>query len=691
MKKNIIIVAIAFAMLANFSACNMEKDRTMTGNPLFFESNTSIDFARITNEHVKEATDSVINEMKSGLDKIYNITLPNRTFQNSIKSFDALSDNFNNIQSVIFLMAYVHPDSAVRNQSQEAIATMGKYINEVTLDENLYKVFLEFSETEEARTLEPAKARLLQEQIDDFNRNGFKLPEEDRKILKEIKDRISDITIEFQKNISEYNDFLIIAADDTSGLPADYLESRKQDDGSYKIDLSYPSYRPFMKYAENAQNREELQFKYLNRAADKNLEVLNNLLVERQKMAELLGYPSYATYALENKMVKTPENVWDFENQLKEKVKAKAAKDYDELLAIKNKETGTESDVINTWEASYYDNILLKESYQLDDEKLKAYFELDNVLDGLFTISQQLFGLKFEAVSNPSVWHPEVKMFSVSEGGSDVGYFYLDLHPRENKYNHAACFSMLNGTVEGSELIQIPTATLVCNFPKPTSDKPSLITHSDVETMFHEFGHLIHHLMAKTEMSLQAGISNSRDFVEVPSQFLENWAWSYESLKLFAKHYKTGELLPKELHQKMLDSRNVGSGIANLQQILYGYIDMTFHDRFDPEGSQSTTDVVKKLQNEITLYPYVEGTHFHASFGHLTGYAAGYYGYLWAKVYAEDCFSVFEKNGIFDIETGKRFRDEILAKGSSKEEMELIKSFLQREPNDEAFIKSLGL
>jgi len=346
--------------------------------------------------------------------------------------------------------------------------------------------------------------------------------------------------------------------------------------------------------------------------------------------------------------------------------------------------------VVNYWESSYYDNIILKEKYQLDQEKLKEYFELDNVLNGLFTITQQLYGIKFSEIKNPSVWHEEVKMFRISEKGKNIGYFYLDLHPRANKYNHAACFSMFNG-VKNDEVHQLPSATLVCNFPRGTSEKPSLITHSDVVTMFHEFGHLMHHMLAVTPMSLQAGISNSRDFVEVPSQFFENWAWSYESLKLFAKHYKTDEVLPKELHQKMVDSRNVGSGLSNIQQLYYGYIDMTLHDKYDPDGKESTTDIVKKLQNEITLYPYVENTHMQAAFGHLTGYAAGYYGYLWAKVYAEDCFSLFEEEGVLNKETGKRFRKEILSKGSTKDELEMIKAFLQREPNDEAFIKSLGL
>ena len=686
MKSNIIVL-LSIILL---NSCNMEKTEMVNGNPVFLSGDQIVDFAAITADYIKEASDSAINLMKSGLDEIYQIEAGQRSFENSIQSFDLIYDKFNNVHSVIYLMAYVHPDSAVRKQSEEAVAELSKYINEITLDENLYHVFTEYNETDEAKDIKPEYKRLIKEQIDDFNRNGFKLPAEKRKELKVLKDKISDITIAFNTNLREYDDYLIIAADDTAGLPADYLESRKQEDGTYKIDMSYPSYRPFMKYAKNEDSRKKLQYKYLNRAADKNLDVLLDLLKERKKMARLLGYETYADYALENKMAKNTEKVWNFENSLIEKVKEKARLDYNELLEVKDKDKGEKSDILYGWESSFYNNILLKDKYELDQEKLKEYFVLDNVLDGIFNITQKLYGIKIEKVENPSVWHEEVNMYEVKEKNKTVGYFYLDLFPRDNKYSHAACFSMING-VKNDVVRQFPTATLVCNFPRPTSEKPSLVTHSDVITTFHEFGHLIHHLMAVTSTSLQAGISNSRDFVEVPSQFFENWAWSYESLKLFAKHYKTGEPLPKELHDKMIAARNVGSGLANIQQIFYGVVDMTYHDRFDPEGDVSTTDVIRKLQNEITLFPYTEGTNFQAGFGHLTGYAAGYYGYLWALVYAEDCFSVFDEKGIFDQTTGKRFRDEILANGSSKDEMEMIQAFLQREPNDEAFIKSLGL
>jgi thimet oligopeptidase len=249
---------------------------------------------------------------------------------------------------------------------------------------------------------------------------------------------------------------------------------------------------------------------------------------------------------------------------------------------------------------------------------------------------------------------------------------------------------MISGK-ETADGYQLPTATLVCNFPEPTADMPSLLMHGEVETFFHEFGHVLHNVLTKTKLSSHSGTSVSRDFVEAPSQIFENWVWNYESLKLFAKHYKTGEVLPEELFNKMLASKNVGSGLANTQQVLYGMIDFTLHDKYDPVGTKTTTDVVKELQNQITLYPYLDGTTMQASFGHLMGYAAGYYGYLWSLVYAQDMFSIFEKNGVMDVKTGLRYRDIILANGGSHDELEMVKEFLGREPNQDAFFKSIGL
>ena len=660
-------------------------------NPLITGLNELIDFKKINSEEVSEATALAISAAKDSLQKIYGIAVAERTFENTMRALDDIQNELVKVSEVISLLAYVHPNDDTRSKCLESISEFGKFFNEIGLSEELYHAVKEYSTKNEVQFLSESNKKYLKETVEEFERNGFALPKEKRGKLKVIQDKLSDLGIQFDANISNYEDFLMVGENQIEGLPEDYKKAHRQESGSYRIGLDYPSYVPFMKYSKSDDARKELAFKYKNIAADRNLEVLKQILIERENMAKLLGYETFAEYKTENRMAKNPKTVWDFENNLKEKVLIKAKRDYDELLEIKRKYKSNDSiSTIETWETAFYDNMLLEEKYKLNNQELKEYFEVGNVINGLFKIAQHLYGIQFKEIDNPSVWHEDIKLFEVFENGVLIARFYLDLYPRKNKYNHAALFGMIPGKKTG-ENYQLPTASLVCNFPKAIGDDPALMLHSDVETFFHEFGHLMHDLLTRAELSAQAGTNVARDFVEMPSQIFENWAWNYESLKLFAKHYKTGEVLPKALFDKMVAAKNVGSGLHVLQQIFYGTLDMTFHDKFDPNGTKSTTELVKELQNEITLYNFQEGTHFEAGFGHLNGYAAGYYSYLWALVYAEDMFSVFEQNGIMDKQTGMKLRKIVLERGSTIEEMDIVKEFLGREPNEEAFLKSIGL
>jgi len=662
-----------------------------SANPLLGKFNDVIQFADLTAEHIKEATDVSIKEARESLTKLYAIPKEQRTFDNTMLELDNIYNKAGNIYGSVYLMGSTHPDDAARNQADEGKAEFAKFFNEISLDENLYRAVKDYSETAEAKSLTGYKARFTQKTVEDFERNGFALPKEKRDELKAINDKLADLTILFQKNIAEVSDYLMVDETEIDGLQEDYKNARRQEDGKYKIDLTYPSYVPFMKFSNSESARKKLYTLYNNRAATKNPEVLIKVLILRQQMAELLGFKTYAEYRTGDRMAKTPQNVWDFENNLIDKLKEKAQIDYDELLSVKRVKLGDETiDVIQPWESGYYNNILLKEKYELDQNLVKEYFETNNVIDGLFQITQNLFGVEYEEIKDPSVWHKDVRLFNVKQDGKIISRFYIDLYPRPNKYSHAACFPMI-GSKETENGPQFPTATLVCNFPAATADMPSLLPHGDVETFFHEFGHVLHSVLTKTKLSSQSGTSVSRDFVEAPSQIFENWTWNYESLKLFAKHYKTGEVLPKELFDKMLAAKNVGSGLAFTQQVYYGILDFTLHDKYDPTSSKPVVEVMKELQNEITLYPYLDGTQMFAAFGHLMGYAAGYYSYLWALVYADDMFSVFDKNGLMDVNTGKRYRDIILANGSSRDELEMVVEFLGRQPSQDAFFKAIGL
>lgn len=662
-----------------------------SNNPLLQGYNEIIQFSTLSAGDIVEATEASIQEARKSLEKLYSIPEEKRTFNNTMLGLDNIYNNVENVYGSISLMGSVHPVDEIRDLANESISEFAKFYNEIQLDENLYRAVKEFSTTDEAKQLTGYKAKFVKETVEDFERNGFALSKEKREELKIINDKLSDLSIKFQQNIAEVDDYLIVNESEIDGLPDDYKKSRVLEDGNYKIDLSYPSYIPYMQFSKSDKARKELYTMFRNRAADDNLEILSKVLVLRKGMAQMLGYNTYAEYRVGDRMAKTPQNVWDFENGLIDKVKEKAKIDYDELLEVKRTETKDNTvELIQPWESAYYNNILLKDKYELDQNLVKEYFEANNVISGLFNISQQLFGVEFEEVTPASVWQDDVRLYSVKKDGKVISRFYIDLFPRPNKFSHAACFPMKGGKTT-DDGYQLPTAALVCNFPAPMDDVPSLLSHDQVETFFHEFGHVLHNVLTQTELSSHSGTSVSRDFVEAPSQIFENWTWNYDAVTLFAKHYKTGETLPLELFEKMIAAKNVGSGLATIQQVYYGTIDFTLHDKYDPTGSKTTTDVLKELQNEITLFPFLDGTHMQASFGHLMGYAAGYYGYLWSRVYAQDMFSVFEKNGVMDKETGLKYRDVILANGGSRDELGMVIEFLGREPNQDAFLKSIGL
>jgi thimet oligopeptidase len=657
-------------------------------NPKF---NQPVDFQSITTEDIKSAALSVIERANSQIGELTGTQANEKNFENTLKSLDEIYSGLSDIFSIIYLLGFVHPDNDIRNEAQAKISELEKFENEISLNEAIFEAVQQYSRSEEAQNLSGYKKRYLTKVLQNFESSGFLLSKEKRDELKALKNRLADVGLVFDTNISEYQDFLFVTEEEIEGLPEDYKEARKQEGGTYKIDLSYPSYRPFMQLSVSDEARRKLYIKYLNRAAEKNPPVLLEMIDLRQQIARMLNFQTFAEFQLANKMAKTTEKVWKFEHDLIDKVKTKAEQDYAELAEIKSKTTPNASEKeIKNWESAFYNNVLMKEKYEVDNQKVKEYFEMNNVINGLFRISETLFDIQFVELSEKSVWQEDVRFFAIYSNKQEIAHFYLDLYPRDNKYGHAACFPLYSGR-ETENGYNKPLASLVCNFPKPTPQKPSLLPHDDVVTFFHEFGHLLHSLLTTSPLGSMAGTSVANDFVETPSQLFENWAWNYEALQMFSLHYKTGEVLPKELFTKMWDSRNVGSGLFALQQIFYGLLDMTFYDKFDPKSGQDTSDVVKNLQDAISLYPFVEGTRMEASFGHLNGYAAGYYGYLWALVYAQDIFSEFTENGIFDTKTGKKLKTNIISKGSTSDEYEMVCEFLGREPNNSAFLKSLGL
>ena len=661
-------------------------------NPLIIPFNNNFDFKNIKPGHITEGTDYVISKADFIKNEIVQIASTERTYENTLVRIDDIYSVIESVWSPGYLMGSVHTSEEIRNEGLEASKKIENYITELSLNEDLYNAVVAYVTTAEAKSLKGFRKKFLDDLFLDYKRIGFNLSKDKREKVKAVLDVLTDLGLEFDKNIRSAQDTLFLDPKDLAGLPDNYKKERLQNNGKYAIDMTYPSYVPFMDQAESDEAREALRFKFNNRARAENIGVLNDILRNRMKLVKLLGYNSYAEYRTEDRMARNPKNVWDFENDLKQQLREKAENDVAEMLTIKSVRLGKNTKTIHPWEAGFYENQVKLKKYNLDREEVRQYFEFNNVTEGLFTIYQQLFNVRFEKVQNPSVWHEDVQMFSIYDKTTSalIGNFYLDMFPRANKYGHAAAFSVVMGKMTENGY-QKPATALVCNFPKPTDFQPSLLTHENVETYFHEFGHLVHGVLTTSQLISYAGTSVARDFVEAPSQMLENWVWQKESLSLFAKHYETGEVIPEELLDRMIAAKNINSGTKALQQIFYGIYDFTLNDGFDPDGNKSTTDLIKELKNEITFYPYQEGTHQQASFGHLNGYGAAYYGYKWSEVYAQDMFSVFETNGILNPDIGLKYRKIILEKGGTVDPFELVKEFLGREPNSEAFLRSMGI
>ena len=661
-------------------------------NVFLVRFNEVYDFANLKHGHIANATEAALKNAEEKLQKILTVDNKNRSFENTLEKIDDIYATIEMVWSPGYLMSSTHTDEKIRDEGLESSRKIEKYITDLSLNKDLYNAVLDYSRTKGGQQLEGYKKKYLDDTIRDFRRSGLALSDEKREKVKALFNDLSDLGLAFSKNIADYQDTLFLSEDEMEGLPEVYKIERHQKDGRYAVDLSYPSIGPYFKLAESDKSRKELRFRYNNRAKESNLEILDNIIRKRNQLAAMLGYRSYAEYRTEDRMAKNPENVWSFEKDLIAKVRKKAEADVNIMLTIKSDRDGNVATTIDPWEAAYYENLVLKKNFNLDSEEVKKYFEFNNVTKGLFTIYQTLFNIRFREIKNPSVWHEDVLMYEVFDASTEelIGRFYLDMFPRANKYSHAAAFSVTIGKMT-SNGYQKPATALVCNFPKPSDLEPSLLSHDNVETYFHEFGHLVHGVLTKSPLMAYAGTSVARDFVEAPSQMLENWVWQKESLNLFAQHYQTGETIPDSLLNKMVAAKNVNSGTKALQQIFYGILDFTLHDGYDPDKDESTTDIVKKLQNELTLYPFQKGTHFQAAFGHLNGYGAAYYGYKWSEVYAQDMFSVFEENGVMDMQTGMKYRSVILEKGGTKEALDLVQEFLGRESNNKAFLKSMGL
>ncbi len=575
------------------------------------------------------------------------------------------------------LLSEVHPQEVVRDAARECSKEVSKFYSSLSLNKNIYDKFAAI----DTEGFDADTKRFVSRAVRDFKRAGVDKDEATRTKLEELDKKLTQAGQDFSKNISSDTRFIEVDSEsDLAGMPADYIKAHpKGANGKIKITTDYPDYLPFAQYAKSNELRRKLYIKFKERGGEKNENVLRDILKLRNEKAKLLGYSSWAAYVTEDKMIKSEKAAGDFIDRVAKLSQKRAQRDYQELLDRKKKEVAQASDV-QDYEKTYYENLVKKEEYAFDSQEIRPYFEYNAVENGLLKITSEIYGLEYKP-AGVTVWHEDVKSFDVFREGEKIGRIYLDMHPREGKYKHAAQFPFRSGAAGR----RLPEGVLVCNFPNPrTTDGPALMEHDDVTTMFHEFGHLMHHIIGGHQKWLdQSGVATEWDFVEAPSQMFEEWAWKHQTLKRFAKHHKTGAEIPEELVAKMQKARKFGVGIRTVQQMFYASVSLQFY-MADPETLDMTAKV-KELQAKYTPFEYVDGTRFHANFGHLNGYSAIYYTYMWSEVIAKDLLTPFETNGLMSEEWNSKYRDVILKQGGTKDAADLVAEFLGREYNFKAF------
>ena len=618
-----------------------------------------------------------------------------RTFQNTIGALDDMMVRLDGASNIPAFMAYVHTDAGIRESAQGAAQLWSDWSIDFATNVDLYNAIKAFEDTNPE--LSGEQARMLEHTIRDYRRSGMSLSIEDREQLKTIQKELGTLTIEFDTNIREDKTVVSIPLDGLTGVPQDVVNGLEVVDGNYQVTLDYPTFGPILDYCSNADTRKKVRFAYSKRAGQKNVVLLERIIKLRDEASDLLGYATTADYETELKMSKNAATVAEFYEKLRPVVRKKAEKDWAELLEAKREDTGDPTAEFYPYDFSYYYEKIKNDKFAVDSQVVQEYLPLQNVMDGLFEITQNLYGIKYHEVTDKAnergtpLWHEDVRLFEVwdTKTGNQLGEFYIDLHPRDNKYSHAAQWGLVQHKVWADGSVQLPVAALVCNFTKPTAEKPSLMTHDEAETFFHEFGHCLHTLLSEAEIAGFAGTNVERDFVEAPSQMFEEWVWTPETLKLFARHYQTNEPMPDNLIEGMIAAKNLLSGVKTESQIFLGMVDQAYHT--DEDGIVDTTQVGYDIHDMTRMYSHTPGSHFQSSFGHLTGYQAGYYGYMWSLVYAQDMFQRFQELGMLNPDAGAYYREKILSKGGTEDSLDLVRDYLGREPSMDAFLESLGL
>jgi thimet oligopeptidase len=664
-----IFVRLACVAILPFLATSPAAAKDAAMPPVFFTGAPNLN-------QFRAAVEGELATAQSNLDALLAVR-GRRTVANTLDRYNLVMTHGENAAYAAHLMESVNPDSTFRTKSEELTQKANKFLDDLSLNRPLYDALVQVDAVKE----DAATKYFLTKTLQDFRLAGVDKDEATRKEISAILDELTKTGQDFDRNIrNDSRTIQVDGAQDLDGLPDDFIKSHPPGpDGKITLSIEYPDYFPVIRYAKNAEVRRRLMYETLNRAYPANMAVLDSLIAKRYHLAQILGYPTWADCVTKDKMIETSQNAADFISRLRETTFKRAQDEYAIYLKRKQEDDASATQV-NRWEMSYYGRLIRMRDYSFDPQEARAYFPYDRVKQGVLDVTSKLFGLTYKRLQNAAVWDPSVEAYEVYDGKKLLGRFFFDLHPRPGKFNHAAKFTIRQG-VRG---VQVPEHVLVCNFPGGKPGDPGLMEHSDVETFFHEFGHLLHAIMGgQGRWEPVSGTAVQRDFVEAPSQMLEEWVWDAKVLQTFARHYQTQEPIPTALVEKMRRADAFGRALNTASQAYYAAISLGIYNT--TPDKVNTDQVVTSLEPKFTPVPSMTGTHMQTSFGHLDGYSAIYYTYLWSDVIAKDMFSHFHRDNLLEPTVAKEYRQTVLEPGGSKPAKQLVHDFLKRDYDFKAF------
>ncbi|MCB0220616.1 MAG: M3 family metallopeptidase, partial [Chrysiogenetes bacterium] len=673
-------------------------------NPLLNLS-FEIPFDRIEAAHVEPGIDALLKRARVKLEAVKTVSSP-RTFENTMLAFEAITHDLHEAMSVISNIESLATTPEFREAYNAVQQPVSEFYSSIVLDEDLWKALRDYSETDEAKALTGIRKRYLQKTIADFRREGADLPPEKKKELASIDVELSKLTTKFSQNVLDATvDYEIYVTDEAklAGLPASAIEAARadaesRDKAGWRFTLQAPSFIPLMTYIDDAEIRRRVWTAYNTRATGgetDNSGLIKQIRELREKRARMLGFANFADLVLDDRMAREGAAAKKFTEELREKSEEAFRSENEDLRAFRKEIEGQDAPDLNPWDVGYYAEKQRKALYAFDEEEVRPYFPMENVLKGMFEIVNRLYGIQVVPTEKLPTWHKDVRTYDIlEEDGTHIASFYADLFPRDNKRGGAWMTDLLTGGPAGKGFIP-HLGGINGNMMPPVGGKPALLTHRDVETLFHEFGHLLHHALSRVELRSLSGTNVAWDFVELPSQIMENWCWEKEALDLFARHYETGDAIPDDLFEKMLRARNFRSANAMMRQLGFATVDLKIHTEYDPEQHGDVLPYARDVLAEFATTALPDDYAMICGFTHLfagpVAYAAGYYSYKWAEVLDADAFTRFKAEGIFNREVGRAFRESVLANGDAEDPMDLYKKFMGREPDLSALLERSGL